>query len=50
MNNRMVLLFPKFDEVLVGELRSVDRFASGAVSGGEIAALAHESGDYAVEL
>ena len=29
-----------FDEVLVCELRSVDRFAS----------LAHESGDYAVEL
>ncbi|KAE8669673.1 40S ribosomal protein S25-2 [Hibiscus syriacus] len=37
------------DEVLVFELGSLYRFASGAVSGGEIASLAHEVGDHAVE-
>lgn len=37
------------NEVLVGELGAVDRLASGAVSGGEVAALAHEVGDHAVE-
>ena len=36
-------------EVLVGELGAVDRLASGAVSGGEVAALAHEVRDHAVE-
>lgn len=38
------------DEVLVGELRSIDRFATSTVSGGEIASLAHEPGDDPVEL
>lgn len=37
------------DEVLVGELGAVDGLAAGAVSGGEIAALAHELRDHAVE-
>ena len=36
-------------EVLIRELRAVDRLATSAVSGGEIAALAHEVGDHAVE-
>jgi len=36
-------------EVLVGELGAVDRLASGAVSGGEVASLAHEPRDHAVE-
>lgn len=37
------------NEVLVGELGAVDRLSSGAVPGGEVAALAHEVGDHAVE-
>ncbi|GER42321.1 chaperone protein ClpB [Striga asiatica] len=36
-------------EVLVGELGAVDRLAADAVSRREIAALAHEIGDHAVE-
>mmetsp|Transcript_31747 Transcript_31747/g.94331 ORF Transcript_31747/g.94331 Transcript_31747/m.94331 type:complete len:221 (+) Transcript_31747:184-846(+) len=36
-------------EVLVGELGAVDGLAAGAVAGGEVAALAHEVGDHAVE-
>jgi len=36
-------------EVLVGELVAVDRLAASAVVVGEIAALAHEVGDDAVE-
>ena len=36
-------------EVLVGELGAVDRLAAGAVVVGEIAPLAHEVGDDAVE-
>lgn len=36
-------------EVLVLELGPVDRLATGAVSGGEVAALAHEAGDDSVE-
>lgn len=36
-------------EVLVRELRSVDGLATGAVSGGEVTALAHEVGNDAVE-
>merc|ERR1712156_1027387 len=36
-------------EVLVLELHAVDRLAPGAVSGGEVSALAHEVGDDAVE-
>ena len=36
-------------EVLVRELGAVDRLASGAVSGGEITSLAHETRDHAVE-
>lgn len=38
-----------FDEVLVGELGSVDGFASGAVAGGEVTSLAHEPWDHTVE-
>lgn len=37
------------DEVLVGELVAVDRLASSAVPGSEVAALAHEPRDHAVE-
>lgn len=37
------------DEVLVGELGAVDRLAAGPVPGGEVAALAHEPRDHAVE-
>lgn len=37
------------DEVLVGELGAVDRLAASAVSGGEVAALAHEPRDHTVE-
>ena len=36
-------------EVLVCELGAVDRLASSAVSGGEVAALAHEVRDHTVE-
>ena len=36
-------------EILVGELGAVDGLAAGAVSGGEVATLAHEVGDDAVE-
>ena len=36
-------------EVLVGELFAVDRLSAGAVAAGEVAALAHEVGDDAVE-
>lgn len=36
-------------EVLVLELGPVDRLAAGAVSGGEVPALAHEPRDHAVE-
>lgn len=36
-------------EILVGELGSVDGFAAGSVARGEVAALAHEVGDDAVE-
>jgi hypothetical protein len=36
-------------EVLVGELGAVDGLPSGAVAAGEVAALAHEAGDDAVE-
>jgi len=36
-------------EVLVGELVAVYGLAAGAVSGGEVAALAHEARDHAVE-
>ena len=35
--------------VLVRELLAVDGLAAGAVAGGEVAALAHEVGDDAVE-
>ena len=38
------------DEVLVVELGAVDGLTTGAVPGGEVAALAHELGDDAVEL
>ena len=38
------------DEVLVGELGAVDGLTAGAVPRGEVAALAHELGDDAVEL
>eukprot|EP00661_Eupelagonemidae_sp_cell13_P000393 gene393-biopygen18104 len=37
------------DKVLVLELRAVDRLPAGAVVVGEVAALAHEVGDHAVE-
>jgi hypothetical protein len=37
------------DELLVGELLAVDGLAAGAVAVGEVAALAHEVGDDAVE-
>ena len=37
------------DEVLVSELGTVDRFSSGAVSGGEVTSLAHEVRDHTVE-
>lgn len=37
------------DEVLIDQLRSIDRFTSGAISGIEVAALEHEVGDHAVE-
>lgn len=36
-------------EVLVGELGTIDRLAAAAVAPGEVAALAHERGDDAVE-
>jgi len=36
-------------EVLIGEFSAVDRLATGAVSGGEVATLAHEAGDDSVE-
>jgi len=36
-------------EVLVGELGAVDGLPAGAVAAGEVAALAHEAGDDAVE-
>jgi len=37
------------DEILVGELVAVDGLAAGAVAAGEVASLAHEAGDDAVE-
>merc|ERR1719495_288967 len=37
------------DEVLVGELLSIDRLAPGPVAHGEIASLDHETGNNAVE-
>jgi len=37
------------DEVFVRELRAVDGLAAGTVPGGEVAPLAHEVGDDAVE-
>jgi len=37
------------DEVFVRKLRAVNGLTSGAVSGGEVSALAHEVGDDAVE-
>jgi len=37
------------DEVLIGELGAVDGLATGAVSGSEVAPLAHEPGDHPVE-
>jgi len=37
------------DEVFIGELVAVDRLAPGAVAPGEVAALAHESGNNTVE-
>lgn len=45
-NSRTCVLL---DEILVLKFGSVDGFSSGAVSGGEIAALAHEAGDHTVE-
>jgi len=36
-------------EVFVLELRTIDRFASGAISPCEVTTLAHEAGDYSVE-
>ena len=36
-------------EVLIGELGAIDGLAASAVAGGEVAALAHEVGDDAVE-
>ena len=36
-------------KVLILELGAVDGLAAGAVAGGEVAALAHELGDHAVE-
>jgi len=37
------------DEILVGELVAVDGLAAGAVAAGEVASLAHEAGDDAME-
>merc|ERR1719244_175633 len=37
------------DEVFVGKLVAVDGLAAGAVAAGEVASLAHEAGDDAVE-
>uniref|UniRef100_A0A7N2KSZ9 Uncharacterized protein n=1 Tax=Quercus lobata TaxID=97700 RepID=A0A7N2KSZ9_QUELO len=36
-------------EVLIDELGAIDRLASGAISGSEVASLAHEPRDHVVE-